>query len=270
MKRRWTDDELLQHFTFHPNELLLLTSTTDHNRLGFAVLLKFFEREGYFPPNSSTIPTQVINHIANQLGVPSKVFSKYNFHGRSIDSHRVRIRQWFGFRPYAEVDRDALILWLCEQALSENQNIEFLVDTVRKHLRKKQIEPPTRASIERLIRSAIQIHQNDLFDAVLKQLTPSMQLALDELQKPIDSSEETDRINIPLHQIRTCRVKASLNSILHAVKQLDQLQQIHLPDDLFASISSKVVNGLRQRAAVEEPYKLRRHPARIRYTLLAA
>ena len=122
MKRRWTDDELLQHFTLHPNELRLSTSTTDHNRLGFAVLLKFFEREGYFPLNSSSIPTQVIGYIASQ-------------------------------------------------------------------------------------------------------------------------------INNPLHQIRTCRVKASLNSILHAVKQLDRLQQIHLPDDLFASISSKVVDGLRQRAA---------------------
>jgi len=271
MKRRWTDDQLLQHFTLHPNERLLLTSTTDHNRLGFAVLLKFFEHEGHFPQNSSSIPTQVIGYIANQINVPSKAFAKYNFDGRSIRSHRAEIRQWLGFRPIAYVDRQALIDWLCEQVLSENQNIEFLVDAVRKHLRGKQIEPSTRASIERLIRSAIRIHQNHLFDAVLDQLTPPMRLALDELLQPVDSSEEmSGMVNIPLHQIRTCRVKASLNSVLHAVKQLDILQQIHLPSDLFASISSKVVDGLRQRAAVEELYKLRRHSARIRYTLLAA
>ena len=122
MKRRWTDDELLQYFTLHPNELLLLTSTTDHNRLGFAVLLKFFEREGYFPQNSSSIPTQVIGYIASQINVPSKAFAKYDFDGRSIRSHRAEIREWLGFRPYAEVDQDALILWLCEQVLSENQN----------------------------------------------------------------------------------------------------------------------------------------------------
>ena len=43
MKRRWTDDELLQHFTLHPDELALLSSTTDHNRLGFAVLPSRFQ-----------------------------------------------------------------------------------------------------------------------------------------------------------------------------------------------------------------------------------
>lgn len=69
MKQRWTDDELLQDFTLHPDELSLLTSTTDSNRLGFAVLLKCFKYEGRFPQNPSSIPTEIIGYIAQQIDV---------------------------------------------------------------------------------------------------------------------------------------------------------------------------------------------------------
>ena len=95
-------------------------------------------------------------------------------------------------------------------------------------------------------------------------------IALDELLLPVDSATEQEVASTPLHQIRTCRVKASLNSVLQAVVQLEKLQQINLPPDLFASVSPKIVFRFRQRAAVEVPSKLRRHPAPIRYTLLAA
>ena len=57
---------------------------------------------------------------------------------------------------------------------------------------------------------------------------------------------------------------------MQAVVQLERLQQINLPPNLFASVSPKVVFRFRQRAAVEGQSKLRRHPAQIRYTLLAA
>ena len=93
MKRRWTDDELSQHFTLQPNEIALLTSTTDHNRLGFAVLLKFFEYVGRFPENASSVPSSIIRHLAKQLDILPQAFEQYDFGGRSIRQHRARIRQ---------------------------------------------------------------------------------------------------------------------------------------------------------------------------------
>ena len=82
MKRRWTDDELLQHFTLRPDELVVLSSsTTDHNRLGFAVLLKYSEYSGRFPENRASIPGDVIRYLANQLDIPPETFNQYNFIG---------------------------------------------------------------------------------------------------------------------------------------------------------------------------------------------
>jgi hypothetical protein len=51
---------------------------------------------------------------------------------------------------------------------------------------------------------------------------------------------------------------------------LDRVRALGLPQDLFASISPKVLQAFRQRAAVEALYELRRHPQPLLITLLAA
>jgi len=49
MKRQWTTEELEADFTLHPTELDLIgDSKTDHNLLGFAVLLKYFQYEAQY------------------------------------------------------------------------------------------------------------------------------------------------------------------------------------------------------------------------------
>ena len=70
MKRQWTTEELEADFTLHLHELDLVgESRTDHNLLGFAVLLKYFQYEGRFPSHKQDIPSAVIVHLAQQLGV---------------------------------------------------------------------------------------------------------------------------------------------------------------------------------------------------------
>jgi hypothetical protein len=270
MKRRWNPDELIETFTLQPDEVVLLTSRTDHNRLGFAVLLKFFEYEGCFPQHSSEVPDALIGYLAEQLSVPKEAFNQYDWQGPSIPQHRARIRQWFNFRPYVEDDRPAIIKWLISTVLPENQNTEFLIETVLQHLRGNHIEPPSKASVERLIRSAVRTYENQLFDMVCDKLPVETRLALDALLKTIESSTDDAIANIPLYQIRTCQVKSSLNSVLQAATQLQKLQQLNLPTDLFSSLSPKVVQRFRQRASVEAPSQLCLHPDPIRSTLLAA
>jgi hypothetical protein len=55
MKRNWELDDLIEHFTLLPNELSLLGNKTGSTRLGFGVLLKFFQYEARFPNNTSDI-----------------------------------------------------------------------------------------------------------------------------------------------------------------------------------------------------------------------
>ena len=51
--------------------------------------------------------------------------------------------------------------------------------------------------------------------------------------------------------------------------RLQRVRDLDLPLDLFDHLGSKVLQAYRQRAAVEAPYELRRHPEALRMTLLA-
>lgn len=46
MKQRWTEQELVAHWTLTEPERQLLEQRTARGRLGLAVLLKFFQFEG--------------------------------------------------------------------------------------------------------------------------------------------------------------------------------------------------------------------------------
>ena len=50
---------------------------TDHNRLGFAVLFKFFQYKARFPTTRSEIPQSVIDYVARQLIVPPEFFNRH-------------------------------------------------------------------------------------------------------------------------------------------------------------------------------------------------
>src|SRR5215210_3785491 len=67
MKRNWTTEELVEDWTLLPNELVLLDNKTGATRLGFALLLKFFQLEARFPFTKNEMPRGVVTYVANKL-----------------------------------------------------------------------------------------------------------------------------------------------------------------------------------------------------------
>lgn len=78
MKRQWTEEELIEQWTLLPDELTLMASLADHNRLGFTILLKFFQNQGFFPADRQQVPTAVIGFLARQLSLPLEDCLRYN------------------------------------------------------------------------------------------------------------------------------------------------------------------------------------------------
>src|SRR5436190_5588926 len=122
MKRQWIDEELEAHFTLRPAELDLVgDSKTDHNLLGFAVLLKYFQHEGRFPAQKQDIPAALTLHLAHQVGIAPEELLAYDWDGRMIKTHRAAIRSFLGFRETARQDEETLVTWLCQEVLGEQQ-----------------------------------------------------------------------------------------------------------------------------------------------------
>ncbi len=68
MKKSWTEEELLENYMLLPNERhLVLSKKTNANRLGFAVLLKYFQKEARFPSEKQDISKGIVQHLAHQI-----------------------------------------------------------------------------------------------------------------------------------------------------------------------------------------------------------
>lgn len=84
-----------------PNELhLSMGNKTETNRLGFAVLLKYFQQKARFPSQKQDIPKVVIEYIAKQLDVSHDQFDEYSWGGKEKDLYPTskNIRDFLDFR----------------------------------------------------------------------------------------------------------------------------------------------------------------------------
>ena len=111
MQRQWGEDELTEQWTLTHEELGLLANKAGPTRLGFAVLLKVFGRDGRFPRSRQEVAGAVVVHLGKQVGVPAE---QYDWRGRAIKYHRAQIRAFFGFREATVQDGNALTAWLLE------------------------------------------------------------------------------------------------------------------------------------------------------------
>ncbi len=126
MKRQWTVDEVAEHWTLYPADEALLVNKAAATRLGCALLLKYFQIEGRFPPHKGDVPAAAIVHVAQQLDVPPELYAQYDGGGRTIEFHRAQIRQALGFREATVQDADALAAWLGHDVLPHEHRPEQL------------------------------------------------------------------------------------------------------------------------------------------------
>jgi uncharacterized protein DUF4158 len=93
MRRQWENEELIEYWMLSVWDLAQLSNKTGATRLGFAVLLKFFQREARFPIYKNDVPSVVIAFVATQVGVATEAYLQYDWQGRTIKDHRAEIRK---------------------------------------------------------------------------------------------------------------------------------------------------------------------------------
>lgn len=276
MKRNWGLDELIEHFTFLPNEMQQVGNKSGETRMGFAVLFKFFQFEARFPTHKFEVPKAVIQYIAKQIETPAELYAQYDWAGRSITYHRTQIREFFGFREDTIQDAEEVIDWLCKNVLFQDHDFEHLVEIVYRRFREIKVVPPTPDRIERLIRAAIRTYEEQFFQATLGKMPTSSLSKLDSLVERIAFLDEeqggssSDEGLLSFQELKSDPGKPGVESVLREVSKLRTIRNLELPDDLFRDIPLKVLTKYRQRTATEDLRELRRHPDPIRYTLLAA
>ena len=91
MKWHWSEDELETQWSLSVEESALLPSRTDSGRLGFAILLKFFQFQGFFPDNKKSIPQAIMVYLAQATNSAATDLDVYEWDGRTGQRHRKKI-----------------------------------------------------------------------------------------------------------------------------------------------------------------------------------
>ena len=112
MRWEWSTEDLIASWTLIGDDWQLLGNKTGATRLGFALLLKYFEIDARFPRSADDLPAAAVAYVAEQVRVDPGALPRYPWQGRSANYHREQIREAFGFREFTRADEDTLADWL--------------------------------------------------------------------------------------------------------------------------------------------------------------
>lgn len=270
MKRKWENHELVESWTIEEADHQLIRQKRGVNRLGFALLLKFFQLKGRFPEKKKEIPRVVRAFVAEQLSLPEGDYKQYDWEGRGIKRHRAEIRQLYGFHRMRTNEFGLLRQWLIDEVVPQAVDDRRLKALLYEELRVRKIEPPTYWRIERLINSAHRQFERQLCDSIVEQLSVKYRRALDGLTGPQSDSWILDADEIPLNQLKQEAGGVGLKSLKEELSKLKTIEELALPTALFKGLNERVVDRYRQRVETESLTEIRRHPDPIRYLLLSA
>src|SRR3989440_7713524 len=152
MRRDWEPEQLVASWTLVDEDWRLIANKSGTTRLGFALLLKFFELEACFPSDVDELPAAAVAYVAAQVKVEADLITKYAWSGRTIEYHRAKVRKGLGFREATRGDEEALTTWLTDEVAPHEVSEERLRESLLARCRSEQIEPPGR--VERILGAA--------------------------------------------------------------------------------------------------------------------
>ena len=95
-----------------------------------------------------------------------------NLTDRTGERYRAQIRTFYGFREASAADARMLTEWLGEQAASVGTLPDHLTAALEERRRQLLIEPPSADRMERIVRDAINDHEERFCSEIANRLPP--------------------------------------------------------------------------------------------------
>ena len=259
MRQGWLPEDLIETWTLSEADFRLVGNKTGATRLGFTIMLKFYEVTSQFPAYPEQVPSAVVEYIAGLVKVDVGLFGKYAWSGRQIKRHRAQIRRAFGTRPTSEVDELRWVQWLASEVCPVEDRRDRLVQALGQRCRSEKIEPPSAGQIERLLASASRRHEEVFAETIVTALGPAVCGRLDALLEADGQLAELKADPGPL----------GLDTLFTEIGKLSTVKDLGLPPGLFTDVSDRLIASWRARAVRMFPSDFRACPPPMRFTLLA-
>jgi hypothetical protein len=271
VRQEWEPEDLIEVWTLLEEDQERLRNKSGASRLGFALLLKFFEVEARFPEDAGEIPVPAVSYVAQQVRVPAAEWAAYDWLGRAIKRHRMEIRAAFGFRECTEEDQARLAEWLAVELCGVELNRDWIAEAVVARCRNDRLEPPAPGQIVRLVGKAVSTFEERFCAATVGRLSAAARSRLDDLiaEDASAGGESAGGGGTFFTELKADPGTLGLDSLLAEVNKLQRVRKLELSAGLFGDVSEKLVSAWRARAAKEYPSDLIAAAGPVRYTLLS-
>ncbi|SCF67738.1 protein of unknown function [Streptomyces sp. MnatMP-M27] len=276
MRQDWEPEDLIEVWTMLEDDMKRVRNKSGATRLGFALLLKFFEVEARFPESAKEVPAAAVEYVAQQVKVPAVAWADYDWQSKAIQRHRGEIRAAHGFRANTEEHQDRLAAWLATELCPVELSRDRLAAAVVARCRNNHIEPPAPGQVRRLVGKAVKDFDKRFCRSTLDRLSHTARSRLEDLIAGDGTEQGTDGDGAAagggrshFTELKTDPGAPGLESLLPEVNKLERVRRLELPADLFADVSEKLVDAWRARASKEYPANLEWMKAPRRVTLLA-
>ena len=216
-KTRLSQVELEQIYTPTDEELTFCSSVTlsPTTRLGFVVLLKTFQRLGYFVP-SNKVPEAIIEHIATVINrrVDRDGLRRYD-QSEARRKHLAVVRLFLGVKPFSAQGKTLLRNALSEAALTK-EDVADIVNVGIEILVRHRYELP---AFDTLVREARAGTNQTLYEQVQCALGKTGAVFLDAL---FIVGEDSRRVS-PWHDLKQDTAKPTVHGMRDLLVRFDQL-----------------------------------------------
>ena len=265
MQRAWDPEQLIACWTLDEADWQLLANKTGATRLGFALMLKFFDLEGRFPTSTGELPPAAVDYVARLVNVAAGELGSYGWSGRTIE-YRAQIRSERGFGEATVDDEQQLAGWLARELCPVELDDTRLREDLLAGCREQRMEPPARSRLERILNSGRAQFERQFTTGTVARLPAA---AIERLEQLAARDEDAAASAGVLAELKSDPGRSSLNTVLEEIDKLERVLALGLPPGLLVDCSEKLIAAWRARAAAAYPSDLRAMPQPTRLTLLA-
>ena len=252
-----TDAELATHYTPTQSE----TALAHHNARGvgapltFLVLLKTFQRLGYFP-HLDDVPDSIAAHIATYLDLGA---ATVGCSGHTLYRYHKVIRQHLGILAY-DVAARRIVQSAMTAAAQTMTTPSDLINVAIAALVRQRYELPAFRSLDDLAQQ-VRTHDNAaLFARVLTRLSPDQHQSLDS-RVALNASDDWARL-------KQTSKSATLTHLADLHERLDWLATLGDVDTPLADVSAAKIKLFAAEARALSATEMRDYAAARRYSLM--
>lgn len=262
----YSPGDLRQFFTLQDEEIDWLNSNSRsaETRLGLAVLLKVFQHLRYFP-SLDNIPSEVITHVRNCLGLGGAIRIAYHVE-RTLFRHKamvlgsLKVKPFHGHDAMRQTERFA-----CDAAELMDQRPD-IINTMIEGLLQARYELPAFSTLDDLAEKAHVAVQNRVFGTVFHRITPQQYEAV----KALLVTDKLERRQSEYNELKRSAKRPTRRHLEMLVEHLEWLDSIAAEDDVFAGVPDSKIRHFAAQAMAYDVSELRECAEAKRLTLLVA